>query len=73
MFYVPCLRERLAGEFLIILHASRGYNENEICVSGYVVALHHFRHGLDGTLQFFNRLCPLRIERYLHDRSQTSA
>jgi len=73
MFYVPNFGERAAGEFLVIFHASRGHNQYEIGVSGYVVALHYFRHGLDGTLEFFDGLWPVCIERHFHDRGQTSA
>jgi len=73
MSYVTCFRERSAREFLVIPDASRSYNQNEIRVSGYVVAVHYFRHGLDGTLEFFDRLWPVCIESHFNDRGQTSA
>lgn len=73
MFDVRLLRQKPLGKLLIILDAFRGDDENEVRASRNVVALHHFRRGLNGFLEFFHHLWPVRVESHFHDRGKTSS
>ena len=73
MFYVRPSRQKLASERFVISHVFCCNDKDVVGVSRHAVRLHNFGCRSNRSLEFFDDLWAIRIERDLHDCRQTLA